>query len=560
MGKAQKGKDENMKKMKRFFALFLAMAMVLGMSMTTFAASVPTENDKKAVKIENFGNDAEGNPITVTMTAYQIIDASYETGKGFKGYVWANATALGDKAGTKVTFTGGTGSAGTVQKDSVPVGLDSTLIAELAAGNKAGLKSVEFNQNGTTELEVGTWMVLVNTSSDVTKVYNPMIVSVYYSVGGSDNTMATGSVSATDSWGIAANGAWMKSSDIDDNSKKEVTGITNFETGDELRTGKVGDVVDFSLEATIPSYSAEYTNPTFNFIDTLVNGLKYTGNEPVVTVGGVDIKDAKVGDVAAYTTTWDVDAETFKVVFAPEYILSLAGRTEAERKAVVTYQAEITSDAVQQVGKNEFTIEYTHNDGTVDETEEPKTERVYTVGLNGSIKKVENVNGIETLLDGATFTLYGANADGTMDEAAVIDTWVTGQEKENENDPATGSIVFNGLDYDKTYYLKETAAPEGYSLNDAVYKVTFSNWDATNPDAPKYKVNFESAAITDGTASAEVTYGTDLSVPVTTIINTQMSSLPSTGGIGTTIFTVGGCAIMILAAGMFFVSRRRAAK
>ena len=47
---------------------------------------------------------------------------------------------------------------------------------------------------------------------------------------------------------------------------------------------------------------------------------------------------------------------------------------------------------------------------------------------------------------------------------------------------------------------------------------------------------------------------------VTKIPNTKLSSLPSTGGIGTTIFTIGGCAIMILAAALYFASRRKTAK
>lgn len=49
-------------------------------------------------------------------------------------------------------------------------------------------------------------------------------------------------------------------------------------------------------------------------------------------------------------------------------------------------------------------------------------------------------------------------------------------------------------------------------------------------------------------------------VDETPILNTKLSSLPSTGGIGTTIFTIGGCLIMIIAAGLFFASRRKSAK
>jgi LPXTG-motif cell wall-anchored protein len=44
------------------------------------------------------------------------------------------------------------------------------------------------------------------------------------------------------------------------------------------------------------------------------------------------------------------------------------------------------------------------------------------------------------------------------------------------------------------------------------------------------------------------------------VLDTQLSALPSTGGIGTTIFTIAGCLIMVAAAGLFFVSRRKSAK
>ena len=42
--------------------------------------------------------------------------------------------------------------------------------------------------------------------------------------------------------------------------------------------------------------------------------------------------------------------------------------------------------------------------------------------------------------------------------------------------------------------------------------------------------------------------------------DTKLASLPGTGGIGTTIFTIGGCAIMIAAAGLFFATRKKAEK
>ena len=52
----------------------------------------------------------------------------------------------------------------------------------------------------------------------------------------------------------------------------------------------------------------------------------------------------------------------------------------------------------------------------------------------------------------------------------------------------------------------------------------------------------------------------DKSELVTNVVNKKGSTLPSTGGIGTTIFTIGGCAIMIVAAGLFFATRRKTQK
>ena len=81
-------------------------------------------------------------------------------------------------------------------------------------------------------------------------------------------------------------------------------------------------------------------------------------------------------------------------------------------------------------------------------------------------------------------------------------------------------------------HFTETKAPEGYSIAQNVLNDVEITADKENVDR------------VDG-----------LDYP-----NTKLSSLPSTGGIGTTIFTIGGCAIMIIAAALFFASRRKAAK
>ena len=81
-----------------------------------------------------------------------------------------------------------------------------------------------------------------------------------------------------------------------------------------------------------------------------------------------------------------------------------------------------------------------------------------------------------------------------------------------------------------TTISEETKAPEGYSIN------------------------------VDG-ASATIKESKDKNVTVpTSLKDTKLSALPSTGGIGTTIFTIAGCLIMVTAAGLFFASRKRTNK
>ena len=73
------------------------------------------------------------------------------------------------------------------------------------------------------------------------------------------------------------------------------------------------------------------------------------------------------------------------------------------------------------------------------------------------------------------------------------------------------------------------------------------------------KFGTESTSTVTGTVTNESESGKGI-VSYGDIANTKLIALPSTGGIGTTIFTIGGCAIMIIAAALFFATRRKAEK
>ena len=87
-----------------------------------------------------------------------------------------------------------------------------------------------------------------------------------------------------------------------------------------------------------------------------------------------------------------------------------------------------------------------------------------------------------------------------------------------------GKVLLKGLGAG-TYEIKETLAPEGYSINNNI------------PNA---------------TIEADSDENVKIDVP-----DSRLSALPGTGGIGTTIFTIGGCLIMIIAAALFFASRKK---
>ncbi|MCI9338382.1 MAG: LPXTG cell wall anchor domain-containing protein [Lachnospiraceae bacterium] len=303
------------------------------------------------------------------------------------------------------------------------------------------------------------------------------------------------------------------------------------------------------------------------------------------------------------------------------YDALIYGENGAVRVPTITYKAVINDAAV--VGSagntNTTTLHYTNQPNTdfnYDPTEaelpqgddiQEKTDKetVYTYQL-AFLKTGEGED-----KDGLAGAVFGIYSDPSCTADKLIDIVTT-----NEAGYAVSSQVGAG-----TYYIKEISAPAGYSLNEDVFEIV-AQWTTatttitgtvtrreytTNPDeAVKaeqigwldvknnfYPLDAEVSEGENGVVSAETgrnlvaaylktettttneeTFissnpgaGTVTSLKNlttkdegTTIPNTKLASLPSTGGIGTTLFTVGGCAIMIIAAGLFFATRRKAEK
>lgn len=182
-------------------------------------------------------------------------------------------------------------------------------------------------------------------------------------------------------------------------------------------------------------------------------------------------------------------------------------------------------------------------------------------------------------LDGAVFALYEGTTDDTETATllALYADFPAGTDlssielpedyeqyrnrlKLNDTTLATGRFTINNLDANKSYYIKEIVAPNGYKVVDTEYQL-IPGGEATGYP----KLNQEMTIDNVRTLKDEYQYN-DFTVKMTDesqegiITNTTLSKLPSTGGIGTTIFTIGGCVIMIAAAGLFFATRKKAEK
>ena len=185
-----------------------------------------------------------------------------------------------------------------------------------------------------------------------------------------------------------------------------------------------------------------------------------------------------------------------------------------------------------------------------------KTSEIIKVDENGNVvNKVDTENKtsatVTGALGGATFELYQKDGEGNIIQA-TRKTAVSGED---------GYMNFSGLDAG-TYYLKETDAPNGYQIDNTEHEVVIAATYNENGTLNSYTITIDGERQSTYTATytGETITSIDSTVETTTIKNTKLSELPSTGGIGTTIFTIGGCAIMIAAAGLFFASRRKESK
>ena len=285
----------------------------------------------------------------------------------------------------------------------------------------------------------------------------------------------------------------------------------------------IGQDIPFTITTTIPNYPSNSINATFVIKDAPV-GLQDKVDTVKVYVGEVGSEAEVAADESKYTV--NAAGKGFTVKFKKEYILANPGKS-----VKVTYDGTLTGPVTLSGGtENTASIEYNPNPYEETTVKPDDTDKQKTYGL--VFEKVDESN---KALENAVFALY--NADGTKAITDASGNALTFTTEKQTIDGADHTYVwFEGLAAG-TYTIKETSAPAGYvKVQDFTMTVGASSTSDNPATVDKEEKNY--------------------TVKDSAVENEKGSELPSTGGIGTTIFYIVG-AILVVGAGILLISRRR---
>lgn len=573
---------------KKISALVLAAIMVLSMCTAVFAKEV-SSTDTATVTIKGLNTDQEPK-----VTLYKVVEGNYSE-KGFLGtYTKATNVVIKDldnPTQAEINTIAQRIKASDATKITPFATISATVSGEQATATVSG---------------AGVYIALITGASKT--IYNPVYIGVSYN---ENSVLSHDAISAGDLY--AGTKIVKKTSP---QMPKEITGGTTPDNslgeGDENKkdTVSVGDVISYKLTPTAPSYPTNATNKTFYVSDTMTEGLDFDFNSLKLMANGTEVTRTVDNGIATYIMNETVVVATAKQVdngfnmsFSYEGFDSLnaADAKGTMPTLAVTYKAVVNDKAVVGGNGNKNDADYFFandpNNGSTYENLERKPETadgvdkvtnsktVYSYQI--ALKKVDskkNSDGTEKILPGAVFGIYSdAKCTNLVDEMTT-----------NANGFAVSTALAKG-----TYYVKELVAPTGYSLSDKVYTVEAQWTSATttidgsvtrtsyttessgtdgkqvgwilnnkfynlnnkpSKDAKPAYVKSTNTATSTSVSKSTNGAGTVATLVNTAVPNTQMSQLPSTGGMGTYLFTIVGVVLMTCAAGAFFVSRRKTNK
>lgn len=494
------------KAMKKLMAALLAVAMVCAMAIPAWAADGTTHNSSSTDGKITINNAVNGQ----TYKIYRILDLQYNgTANSFR---YVKNTKWGAFVDDQTAYLAVDANGVVTWKEGVSAENDGTPIKNLAIAAGQYVKD-----QGTALADDGS---KVAASSTVT--FDNLPLGWYLVVSDLTND-AICSIDTT------AKQVTIK----EKNGVPTVTKEVEYASGSwgQGNDGNVGDTVNF--QTTINVTDGDPTNYVLH--DQMSKGLTFKENSIAVKVNDTLITNYTV----EYTNT---DKCTFEISFPN-------GTLHTNDTVVVTYSATINNDAVVGTtgNENETWLKYGDNG----ETTHGKT-KTYTWSFNIFKYFTDSNNDMQYLAD-VEFVLYRKDNTANKTEYAQFNSnnKLTGwTEAENEatklKTNATSTVAVEGLDKG-TYFLKEITTPDGFNglTSDVEVKIDSSCNTLTGAT---YAVQYKMANEKDFTDTDDE--------KVVPIENNRGTTLPGTGGIGTTIFYVIGGGLMVAAAILLITKKR----
>ena len=441
----------------------------------------------------------------------------------------------------------------------------------------------------TLNLAPGFYLVLTRTTTANSKVYTPVAVfarvmgdhSVKVYAGGTELPAAA---SYTITMKSEAAPAIVKKVR---NNLSDLVSSTHYQPTTSSGMGTYYGV-DFVIEVKIPNYAGDPHFSTLTIKDTLENAA-LTQDDPtnpfkVVSINRTydpatghfngNLNDAlkkassSIGTYAGgkQDIVLDLDYSKLKntTAGATETIFYIQYHARLQKDAIDT-DTPLTSGGKTNMGKNTAALTYQLATDPTEKVTDPVSTSVYTYSIKLEKKDMDGTDD----LTGAKFRLY-RNAAMT-DEVALVkdatggfyypaDYGAAGVEIDTGAD---SSFLIKGLEQG-VYYLKETATKAGYYLPEGVFEIVLTGeGNGTSPRILTGKLDAASSTFTaentedaplTGTATVDTTAVNQLEI---VLKNSSQPILPSTGGMGTALFTFGGVALMVLAAGLTIYMRKR---
>lgn len=497
-----------MKKFRRMMALLLATVMVLAMAIPGMAA-------------------------TVTMTTLE--GHTYEIFQVFTGTVDADGKTLTELKYGSAAKTGTTGQY-----------LSKTDLAALKAIEKRGL---------TDEQEIiDAYLPYVDFTKTpvqvVTGTASTELVPGYYVIRDKGDTVPTGKPNDTTTLYMfqVLNSDFSTSAKAGTvESKKKVQDIndstdTAYGELQDSADHEIGDRIPYTLTFKLPDNYDKFEEYFVEFSDDMCDGLTLIENSVKIQYGTGQKQSI------AFTNAGDGDLGTLYT-----YTINDLKKTAPDMKKgetiTITYDAYLNDKAV--IGKtgnpNEYTVEFNNNpnnSGAGKPTGKTPKDKNIVFTYQANFDKIDEN---KKPLEGADFKLEKQMEDGSW--ADVTSLGGNGRkhpEKIGSSAEKSTTFSFKGLD-DGVYRLTETYTPDGYNTIDPITFTISASHEAESDDPKLTKLESDGLTMTADLAKGTLT---------TSIENKSGAVLPSTGGMGTTIFYVVG-AILVLGASVLLVSKRR---